>query len=272
MYSHHPKRRGRKSGSWLTFINIFFVACLVFLVFFEIALGNLISKKDAIAVSDIQHALDITNDSIRHRTTALYFFYIFCNIFEPWVFFMISIFIFLSFDPVLGFQFANAMYFLFYFMSVLQLFYSEPHAYWKYSQIHGVYCPKKYAEPSTIVMGCFVAWSYFIFMFFFRYQACSKPAKIVIIIIAVIVNLVAAFGMVIMGLHLFIHIIVSWVWGCIYLLLLIKFDAPFHDFMTKTGFILKKTKRKVFVVFFVCLGFFALSIIIFHCVEVLTEP
>lgn len=86
------------------------------------------------------------------------------------------------------------------------------------------------------------------------------------------INLVVGFGLVLMGLHLFIHIVVSWVWGALYVTLLVKFDTTYHDFMTKTGFILKKTKRKVFVVFFVCLAFLAFSIVVLHCVEALLDP
>lgn len=43
-YTHHPPRPSRaKSHSVLTCMNIFFVSGLFFLLFFEIALGNLIS-------------------------------------------------------------------------------------------------------------------------------------------------------------------------------------------------------------------------------------
>lgn len=102
-------------------------------------------------------------------TPGLYFFYVMSELFADWVLLIITIFIFLTFDPVLGFQFANAIYFMLYFNSLLQLFYSEPHAFWKYSDIQGVVCPQCFAEPATKAMACLVFWWYFIFMFFFRY-------------------------------------------------------------------------------------------------------
>ena len=109
-------------------------------------------------------------------------------------------------------------------------------------------------------------------MFFFRYHVYPTWAKVTMITIAAIFNIIVAFGVVAMGLHLFIHIVVSWVWGSLFIVILIKFDTPYHDFVTKTAFILKKTKRKVFVVFFICMALFVLSIIILNCVEALTDP
>ena len=198
-YTHHHARHPKRKHSWLTCANIFFVSCLVFLVFFEIALGNLISEYDAKAVAIIQRTFHINKSSRHNMTTALWFFYALALIFSEWILFFITIFVFLTFDPVLGFQFANAIYFMFYLNSLLQMFYGEPHAYWKYSDIQGVLCPQKYAEPATMALSCMVFWWYFIFMFFFRYQMCTKAAKAVVIILAVVINLLLSFGLVLMG-------------------------------------------------------------------------
>ena len=57
----------------------------------------------------------------------------------------ISVLIFLILDPVLGFQFANVIYFLQYFIGILELFYQEPRAFWKYTQIRGSFCAYTFA-------------------------------------------------------------------------------------------------------------------------------
>ena len=42
-----------------------------------------------------------------NMTPGLYFFYVMSELFADWVLLIITIFIFLTFDPVLGFQFAT---------------------------------------------------------------------------------------------------------------------------------------------------------------------
>ena len=116
-----------------------------------------------------------------------------------------------------------------------------------------------------------VFWSYLIYMFVYRYQGCKSYVKYLTITIAVIFNLITAFGLVLTGQHLFIHIIVSWVYGCLYILALIKLEAWIHSTMTKIGFDLNETKRKVFHMFFFSLALIILGVIIVNSIESLSE-
>ena len=75
----------------------------------------------------------------------------------------------------------------------------------------------------------------------------------------------AAISLSYLGITFLLESFIGGVYGILYTLALIEFDSYIHELCEKTGFIVRKSRRFKFYVFFACLGLFTATIIYFNC-------
>lgn len=155
---------------------------------------------------------------------------------ETTCFFMF--FFYLATDSLIAFKNAILTCFGLYFITFLKLLYKDGRPFWIKENIIGQECFFDFGAPGYHLYILTFFWSYNIIMYCMKYSE-----KVNNTLVAVLFSLLVLMGfwIVISGLYngtiFFYQNVIGMLYGFIYLVLCMNFDAEIHKLCEKTGFI-----------------------------------
>lgn len=173
--------------------------------------------------------------------------------------------LFLCTDSLIAFKSAILTCFGIYFITFLKLLYKDGRPFWVLDPIEGLICSFDFGGPAYHLFIVSFFWVYNVIMYGMKYA--ERVNQLVVYSLFFCIFLFAIY-VIIAGLFtgtIYIYQnVIGGLYGVVYLVFCMNFDAEIHRLCEKTGFIVQSSRKYKFYLFFLCIGIFIIALVYYN--------